>query len=260
MTAQVLAHNPSKCRDNHHKNCNSSHYVPNYVVSQITTLSYVPINNCSEHQIEKQTTVTYYSNSSASTIQRYTAYDYNGNPIIDNCISMEHVVYNNKCYFVIEFYDNKILSFSSKAAIISRDNNFVINRKYNRLTKIDNNKYIAKVDGKYGIIDIEENQIVPIVYDSLDSLSNNLYRTKVNGMYGVINANGKIILNCKYDTIKKLGSHHYQIKQNKKWGILSNNGELLAPVKYKDVKISKNTLYVKNDNNAWIQLQNSVNY
>lgn len=258
FTTQAFAHNSSKC--NCHCKNHYSHYPSNYIISEVTNISYLQLNNCDKHQIEKQTTITYYSNSSPTTIHRYAAYDDYGNMIIDNCISIEHVVYKNKCFFIIKFYDNKIFSLNSKAAIISDNNNFEINKKYNLLIKTYDNRYIAKLDGKYGLIDIEENQIAPFMYDAIDKLCVGLYKTKINGMYGVMDSNGKIILNCQYDTVKKLGSNHYQIKQNKKWGILSNDGKIIAPVIYKDVKISKNILYVKDNNNNWMELNHNINY
>ena len=258
FTLPALAHGTSNCNCHNYNHCNSYYYPSNFVISEVVNNFDIPVKDCNEHKIVQETTVIYYSNSSPNIWNKYSAYDIYGNLIIDNCAAIEHVVYNNKCYFIIKFYDNKILAINSKTAIISSNNNFIVNNKYNLLYRCDNNRYIVKLNGKYGMIDIEENTIIPIIYSSIDKLSHEIYRVKIDNMYGIINSNGGIILDSQYDAIKPLGNNYYQIKQNKKWGIISNKGEILAPAIYNDVKILNNILYVKDNKNNWIQLNDNI--
>ena len=251
-------HGSSHHHHRHWWNYNTSHQEPDYIISQFVTHDTID-THCNKHYINVETTTISYSQSGTRTYRNYTAFDYNNNLIIDNCYYIQHVTHNNKCYFIIQFIETEHLFGNDKAAILSVDNNFVIQNKYNKLKQAAINRFVVKKDGAYGIIDLDENQIVPIIYNAIKELDCGLYRIKANGNYGIVSYNGEQILPCEYDTIKKRGTSYYQVKKDKKWGILSNNGKIIAPVAYKNVKISKNILYGKDNNNNWVKINDTVN-
>ena len=241
--------------------CHHAGYDYPYIRYQTVTESEVPVKDCDKHFIEVQTIVTDYSNNYRNTTRYYTAYDKDGNIIVNNCGKMKHIIRDGKCYFIIRFYESEFLgSESVKSAIICSDDNFQVNNKYTLFKEIGNNKYLVRKNGLYGIIDIDENEIVPIKYDLLEQMNNGIYKTKMNGAYGVISMDGDIILPCENDKIKKLGNLYYQVKKDNKWGIISSEGKIITPIKYKDVKISKNILYTKEFGGSWIKLSIENDY
>lgn len=236
------------CGHYYHSSCSHCYNRPIYPIWKSVSTSEVPIKNCKKHSLECETTIIDYSDNTRRTLKNYTLFDENGNIIIDNCSYIEHIVYKNKCYFIVRYYDGKV-----KYKIIQGNNQSDDLTTYSKLTYLKENRLLATKNNYRGIIDLSGNEIIPIQYTSLQELGKGVYKAKINGAYGVLSVDGKVLVPCECDKIKKLGTY-YQIKMDNKWGIMDLNGKILAPIKYKDVKLKKNKLYVKEFGCKWCEL------
>ncbi|MBQ8635360.1 WG repeat-containing protein [bacterium] len=185
------------------------------------------------------TTINYYSNGSKRTYYNYTIFKQDGSVLASNCSDVQHVLVDNKDYFLIKkgsYY--KILD--SKALEVA-------NRKYTRAQEVMPNRILVRVNKRYGIIDIKENVIVPIKYKEFTEVGNNLFITKLNGYYGMIDSSNKVYLKDEYDRIKPLYDT-YLIKKAGKYGIVDIKGNIILDANCDKIKKMGEYIIVEKDN------------
>ena len=257
-------HNCGSCRS-HHSSGSSSEHV--YLTNTEHNTYEQRFPNCKEHYAITETTTNYYSNGTKNVFSNSTIYNSDGSVLVTDCLSVAHLVYLDKHYFIINKKGKGYQIVDSQAKVLTT-------RKYSRMSEIENGKILVKYDKKYGIIDINENVIVPIKYQQMEVLAKDIYLTKLNGYYGVLdsdnniliandcdrikrvndvliirrydkyglaNLEGSIIYNVNYDKIKKMGEY-ILIKQNKKYGVYNPETKEQSKIMYKKVKLDRNHL------------------
>lgn len=270
---------PAGCSHNHNHNHPVSHSSSSESVHLINTefrKSEHKFPNCKEHYVITESTINYYSDGSKRTFESSTIYNSDGTVIETDCKSVEHIIYENKHYFIINKKGYKI---------IDSDGNILTKRIYSRMTKIEPNRILVRYEKRYGIIDLKENIIVPIKYQNISRAGNNIFITKLNhyygiididnnvsvknncekikkihdviilkryGKYGLCDTDANIILEIEYDKIKKFGEY-ILIKKDNKYGILDFYGKEIAPPKYKKIRLKRNELQGLLDN-TWLNI------
>ena len=116
-----------------------------------------------------------------------------GNTIIDYKYTCAYIISNEERYAsvslskdkygdtfgITDMYENQILPFEYQA---------------DGFTYIDDNRFIARKDEKYGIVDKNNNTIVDFIFDEISSTyinKTNYHCAQINGKYGFIDKDGK---------------------------------------------------------------------
>lgn len=259
----------SNCHHNHphHSSGSSSSSNQVYLINTEHKTYEQKFLNCKDHYAITETTTNYYSNGTKNVFSNSTIYNADGSVLEADCLSVTHLIYDNKHYFIINKKGKGYQIIDSGAKVLTT-------RKYTKMTEIENGKILVRYDKKYGIIDINEKTIVPIKYQQMEVLKQNVFLTKLNGYYGVLdidnnvlipndcdrikrvndvliikrydkyglaNTDGSIIYDIKYEKIKRLGEY-ILIKQNKKYGVYNPETKEQSRIMYKKVKLDRNHL------------------
>ena len=257
----------------HHGSC------PVYLVNKDYVTQEQYFNKCKTHYVIKETIIFFYSHGTRRSFTNCTIYNTDGTILETDCLSVKHLLINNKHFFVI--YKN------GKYSVINDKGEFLTTKKYKQMTEVGTNKLLVKLDKKFGIIDINENIIVPIKYKKFEKTDKNLFITKLNGYYGMIDnnnqvlvkneyekitplyetyllkkyglygladKNGKIILEAENGSIKKLGEFII-VKQDKKYNVYDASGMKISEKSYKKIRLNRNTLEGKLKKVGWVAIQ-----
>lgn len=235
--------------------------------------------NCDNHYVVTETITNYYSNGTRNVFSNNTIYNSDGTVIETDCLSVKHLMVNDKHYFII---NKKGKGYQ----IIDDGSNILTTRKYSYISEVAPDRLLVKYDKKYGVIDINENTVIPIKYQQFEQVSPKIFKTKLNGYYGLVDIYNTIILpnNCdkikqendylivkrydkygltskdgnliydiKYDKIKNLGEY-FLIKQNKKFAIYSPEANAKSKFMYNKIKLERNTLRGLVGENTWVDI------
>lgn len=271
--AKPTQHHNMHSRPPHYYHSSSS---SNYIVRSDYVRDEHNFVDCNEHSLIKETTIHYYSNGNKRAYSYYTILTADGTVLESDCTDVKHTIFNDKHYIIFKkgkFY--KIMD--GKGTVIS-------SRNYKKLSELEKNRLLARIDKKYGVIDLQENIIVPIKYKSLEKVNKNFYISNLNGYYGILNIennilidnvfdkitplydtyilkkqgkygladiNAKIILDPQHDKIEPLGEY-ILVKKDGKYGLLDFSGKPILALSYKKIKLKRNVLYAKTQNNEWI--------
>lgn len=229
LNLKVFAH--------HYHGSNSSR--PVYLIQKDYSKNEYKFQNCTKHSLIKETTVYFYSNGTRNVYNNYTVTNSDGSLLLTDCSKINHIIYNNKHYFI--FYKNK------KYQLIDETGNLITVKKYSKMEEITPNRILVCFDKKYGIIDLEENTIIPIKYNSLTLIDKNIFLTKQNGYFGLIDTNNKVILPNEYDKIKIL-PEIFIIKKEGYWGFTNEKGKVLLPTEYNSIEVKGEYVIAKKNN------------
>ena len=258
----------SNCHHNHpHHTSGSSSSEHVYLTNTEHNTYEQKFPNCKDHYAITETTTNYYSNGTKNVFSNSTIYNSDGSVLETDCLNIEHIIFDDKHYFII----NKK---GKGYRIIDDSANVLTTRKYTKMSALENGKILVRYDKKYGVTDLHEKTIIPIKYQQMDIIAKDVFLTKLNGYYGIIDINnnimvrndcdkikmandvliikrynkyglasrnGKIIYDIKYDKIKKFGEYML-IKQDKKFGIYNPETKESSQIKYKKIKLERNAL------------------
>lgn len=243
ISAPVVA--KCSCSSNHsHNHCNHSHsssssHDSNYLVNTEYRKEEQKFQNCSNHYAITEIRTDYYSNGQRHVYKNSTIYNSDGTILIANCRNFEHIIYNNKHYFIVQ-KDGKYGIYSSFGKKIS-------NKNYSRLKYLKDNRILACIDKKCGIIDLEENIVVAIKYQKLINTGKDVFITKLNRYYGLIDVDNNVILKNNCEKIKQKGEF-IVVKKYKKYGLYSFDGKKILDIKHQKIKILNGYILLKKDN------------
>ena len=260
---------------NQSSHSSSSSSTPVYLVKKETNIDKVKFKDCEDHYAMQETIIDYYSDGSKRTYTNSTVYKSDGTILVSDCRKIEHLVYEDKHYFIV--YKQK------GAQLLDNNAESITIRKYSSIQSILPNRLLVKYNKKYGIIDLTEKVIVPIKYQHLEQIGFDKFIAKLNGYYGIIDVNNNIILDCDCDKIKPLfdtyvvkrydkyglydinankiadinndkiekEGEYILVKKNNKYSIYDYAGRLLTDIKYKKVRLKRNHLQGLNNKNKW---------
>jgi len=240
--------------------------------------------HCKDHYMVVKTMTNFYSDGTRRTYKNCTIYNNDGSVIESDCGSVNHILFNNKHYFIIS--KNR-----GGYYLINDSGENIFSRNYSYIESLTENRLLVKYNKKYGIVDMQENIIVPIKYQKLQKLGNNnmVFISKLNGYYGIIDINNnKQLIENNCDKFKIIHDT-IMLKRHNKYGLVDMNGELLYDIKYdkikefkeyilleknnmrmladfqgkpvtenayKKIKMKRNILYGKNNENFWVKITN----
>ena len=159
--------NSKTSRSNYHHNHSSSSSSSNYIIKSDYIRDEHNFANCEEHSVIKETTVNYYSNGNKRAFSYYTILNNDKTVLESDCTDVKHTIYENKHYIIYKkgkYY-----------RIIDGVGNVISMRNYTKLQELSTNRFLAKIDKKYGIIDLKEKVIVPIKYKSIEQVQKNFF-------------------------------------------------------------------------------------
>jgi len=87
----------------------------------------------------------------------------------------------------------------------------------------DENKYLVKMNNKWGLINEKGDIIIPIIYNDLIHMEYDEYYVGQSGKWGVINENNEIIIPIEYTNLMQIGADKFMVSQNNRWGIIKLN-------------------------------------
>lgn len=237
--------------------------------------------DCDKHYMEIETTINTYSDGSRRTYSNITIFNSDGSVLVDDCRFAQHVVYNDKHYFLIRKYKEGY-------KIIDSDANILTDREYSFMDELESNRILVKYQKKFGVIDLNDNIIIPLKYQKFKKIKDKIFLTKLNGYWGIIdidnvelikndcekitllfdtlivkrygkyglaNLNGYIFMEPVYDNIKKY-NEYILVKKDDKYGILDYEGKKLSELVYKKIKVERNTIKGQFKSGKWVTIKN----
>ena len=267
------SHNP-----NHYHSSGSSS-TPVYLIKKTVDTKEIKFPNCDMHYVISEITTDYYSDGSKRVFTNSTIYNKDGSVLVPDCQSVQHIIYENKHYFLIR--KNRVYKILDEMG-----ENLTV-RNYSGMEEISPNRIKVRYDKKYGIIDLREKTIVPIKYQNLERYGNDIFVSKLNRYYGIIDAenntlvendcdrikpaydtfiikrynkygladmNGKLILNIQYDKIKKLGEY-LLVRKNERYGVMDSSGKMISEIQYKKIKLERNHLMGQKFSGLWEEIK-----
>lgn len=289
FVATCEAHTCAGTRCNHYSHYNHNNYRynssshPVYLINSEHEKSEQRFPNCDKHYVETETTINYYSDGTRRVFANSTIFNSDGTVLLDNCLSVDHLIYEDKHYFIVKRYKEGF-------KIIDSDGNILTHRNYSYMTDIAPNRIMVKFDKKYGIIDLAENTVVPMIYQKFDRAGENIFTAKLNGYWGIvdinnnimvkfecnnikriydvfvakkydkfalINSEGAFISGFDYDKVKKLGEY-ILVAKNKRYGVYDYNGMKLTDLKYKKIRLERNNLEGQLYSDSWLKLEKKL--
>ena len=266
----------------HHPSHSSSGSQSVYVVSRDFSKSEQKFPNCTKHYMVVETITYHYSDGSRRSFTNCTVFNSDGTVLVADCRGVNHVMYNNNHYFIINkggYYiidsegskitqktysamkefkpDRLIVRHDKKYGIIDLKENVIVPIKYQKFITDGNGVFITKLNGYWGIVDSENNQLVKNDCDKIKSLHDTILIKRYN-KYGLADLDGKMIYEVKYNKIKKLGEY-IVVKDGKKYFVLDYDGERINDFSYKKIKLERNTLYGLGDDKAWVEIKKQKN-
>ena len=166
---------------------------------------------------------------------------------------------------------NYIFVQDDKYGIIDHSGKIIIEAKYQSLSHLTDNLYIAGIikEGDhyntYGVIDIDDKTILTFEYSSIKPYGGKIPRSywswddeyiteqveipeevqhwlvHKNG-YGLIDRSGKICIPSEYNDIQKFENGFF-VKNNDKYGVIDSNYTIICEPKYSTVKLIGNGLW-----------------
>lgn len=196
--------------------------------------------NCDKHYILTETATNFYSDGSRRIYSNSTIFNSDGSVIEIDCKSVEHLIFNDKHYFIINKNGYKLINDSGET---------LTKRNYSFMTKITPNRILVKFDKRYGIIDLSEDTIVPVKYQKMTHIGNGIFVTKLNGYYGILDKDDNILLNNNCERIKPIHDV-IVIKKYGKYGIYNREDRLYLNPCMTKLKNSMNTYLLKKTKNT----------
>ena len=268
-------YNRYNCHDYH-----GSSSRPVYLTSSEHQKSQQHFPNCDKHYVETETTVNYYSDGTRRVFSNSTIFNSDGTVLLDNCLAVSHVAYENKHYFIVSRYKEGF-------KVIDSDGNVLTHRSYSYMVNLEPNRILVKFDKKYGIIDLNENIVVPTIYQKFNRAGEKIFIAKLNGYWGIVdidnnvlvkfecnnikrvyevfvakkydkyallNNNGEFISGFDYDKVKKLGEY-ILVGKNKRYGVYDYSGMKLTDLRYKKIRLERNNLEGQLYSDNWLKLE-----
>lgn len=268
----------------HHPTYSGGESHPVYLVNKESHTEKHNFQNCDKHYVMTETTIYHYSDGTRRVYTNSTIYNSDGTPIVENCQMANHVILENKHYFIVR--KNRV------GQILDETGTALSERKYSYIEVLQPNRLLVGLDKKYGIIDISENIIVPIKYQKFTDVGYGLFVTRLNGYYGILDINnnqlvdndcerikplydtyvlkkygkyglvskeGKLLLEPAHDKIKKLGEY-ILVRDNNLYSVLDMCGNSIDDNKYKKVRLERNTLQGMNEKEEWSNLSTGLQY
>ena len=240
------SHSPSG--HNCHSNChhNHPHHTSGSSSSEHVYLTNTEHNtyeqkfpNCKDHYAITETVTNYYSNGTKNVFSSSTIYNSDGSVLETDCLNVEHLIFDDKHYFII---NKKGRGYR----IIDDSANVLTTRKYTKMTSLGSGKILVRSDKKYGVIDLFERTVIPIKYQQMDNITKDIFLTKLNGYYGIIDVNDNILIKNDCDKIK-IVNDVLIIKRYDKYGLASRDGEIIYDIKYNKIKKFGEYILIKQD-------------
>ncbi len=113
-----------------------------------------------------------------------------------------------------------------------KDDQWVINPKYERAMSFSDGLAVVKLNGKFGCIDIAGETMIPYRYDMIYSFAEGLAAVKTNGKWGFIDKSGASVIPYRFDDAKSFSEGMAPVLFNGKWGFIDRNGKSILPYKY----------------------------
>lgn len=142
--------------------------------------------------------------------------------------------------------------------IIDSHGNIKMPFEYQNITTYkDWDYFILQKDKTFGVIDKQSlQQILPLEYQDLEQCfyNENRFIAKKNGKYGVITRNKEVIIPIEYDKMSnwvEYGPKEHFIVKNGKHGLISRDGEIVIPPIYDKIFVDNRSLIKVQNNNLF---------
>lgn len=110
----------------------------------------------------------------------------------------------------------------------------------NSVTKIENNRFIARKNNKYGVTDSLKNIIIPFKYDFIEYQNRRLIirKNKLNGLFSVDNEE---LIPVEFEFILPRKNDRFILwRKSSLNGLCDNNGTIVIPINYKQLYSTEN--------------------
>ena len=158
-----------------------------------------------------------------------------------------------------------IFAYNGKNGLLDHDGNIAIEAKYDNISPLSANLYIATTGKKSGVINANDETIIPLEYtdivviESDEMRQSNIfyfgvskvlkqtygdYKTTYESKYGLYDHKGNLIADCLFDKVLPLCNNGFFVKESGKWRITDKELNRLTEEDYVDVKQGKNGFYL----------------
>ncbi|MGB7400955.1 MAG: WG repeat-containing protein [Arcobacter sp.] len=152
-----------------------------------------------------------------------------------------------------EYYS--IVKLDNKYGIINDKNEFLLEAKYDGISKLYNEFFIIKENDKYGYVNKNFKIVQKTFYlDAKEFIDGVAFVQFPNNKWGCISNNMKVLLDGKYDEIFPIVNSYARTELDDKWGFINKKCEIIIEPKYDYVNnfYSKYTKVVLNKKIGYI--------
>jgi len=148
--------------------------------------------------------------------------------------------------------------------LLDKKFNSVFKNKYQDLEPIfydQDNKYIAKRNGKYGIINLKEMNIIPFKYDEISNwveYGPKAHFVTENKKKGLISYDGKILIPTEFDLLSYISDDYIIVSKDKKFGVVDIKDKKIIPIDYDKIYIDWYEIRMKNEIPEIYVLKNGI--
>ncbi|ADG94179.1 KWG Leptospira repeat protein [Arcobacter nitrofigilis DSM 7299] len=130
-----------------------------------------------------------------------------------------------------EYYS--IVNYDNKYGIINDKNQFLLEPKYDYISKLYNDFFIVKENDKYGYVNKNFKVVQkPVYLDAKEFMDGVAFVQFPNNKWGCISNDMKVLLEGKYDEIFPVVNSYARTELNDKWGFINKKCEVIIEPKY----------------------------
>ena len=157
-----------------------------------------------------------------------------------------------------------VVQNSQGSSLFDKKFKSILNNHYQDLEPVyydQNNKFIAKKNGKYGIIKLDESNLVPFKYDEISNwveYGPKAHFVTENHKKGLISYDGKILIPTQFDSLSYISDDYIIVSKNKKYGVLNIKNKIYIPIIYEKIYIDWYNTRMKNETPEIYVLRNGI--
>ena len=140
----------------------------------------------------------------------------------------------------------------------------VLNNHYQDLEPVyydQDNKFIAKKNGKFGIINLDESNLVPFIYDEISNwveYGPRAHFVTENHKKGLISYDGKILIPTEFNSLSYISDDYIIVSKDTKYGVLNIKNKISIPIIYDKIYINWYETRMKNETPEIYVLRNGI--
>lgn len=138
-----------------------------------------------------------------------------------------------------------VINDEDEYGIIDFDAKVILKPEYEEIKQVvGNNIYIVKQDGKWKAINKEQETLVEDKFDDVTEITADKLIIKKGNKYGITTVQGEEKISPKYEEIRVLFGDYYIAKNKGKYGVINLSNETILEFEYSEITYQKDSDFV----------------